>query len=148
MSNRQYLRATCLLVLLLFCVRGDAETFVYVSLASENKLARYQLDPASGALTFKESIDVEADPGVLTVHPSKKFFYAAMRNAGRLVSYRLDAASGKLTSINSIKADDDPCYIAFDRTGKLMLTSYYVAGKAAVHELNSDGAIKPVGKFE
>src|SRR5262245_34149267 len=108
-----------------------AGTFVYVSVAAEKRIAVYQLDSATGKLTHKSDCQVAGgEPGALTVDPQKRFLLAAIRSTGKLASFRLDAATGKLTHINTVTVGPDPAHISTDRTGRCLLTAYYVDARA------------------
>src|SRR6516162_3617865 len=53
-----------------------ADTFVYVSMAPEQKIQVYRLDPVKGALTAVEAVPVKGTPGALAVDPRKRFLFA------------------------------------------------------------------------
>src|SRR5262245_55897051 len=73
-----------------------ADTFVYVSMAPEQKIRVYRLEPAKGKLTAVETIAVKGAPGALAVDPKKKFLFASLRTTSALASFRIDPATGKL----------------------------------------------------
>jgi len=134
---------------LLFVVGSLArgETFVYISVAAEKRIAVYQLDSATGELAHKSDYQVaDGEPGALTVDPKKRFMLAAIRSTGKLASFRLDNATGKLTHINTVAVGPDPAHISTDRTGRYLLTAYYVDSKVTVHAIGKDGALseKPI----
>src|SRR5262245_36167648 len=85
-----------LMFVLVHLARGD--TFVYISVAAEKRIAVYQLDNETGKLTHKSDCPVaDGEPGALTVDPKKGCLLAAIRSTGKLASFRLDAGTGKLT---------------------------------------------------
>ena len=134
-----------LLFVLANLARGD--TYVYVSVATEKRIAVYQLDSTTGKLTHKSDCQVAAgEPGALTVDPGKRFLLAAIRSTGKLASFRLDSATGKPTHINTVTVGPDPAQISTDRTGRYLLTAYYVDAKVTVHAIDKNGALseKPI----
>jgi len=128
------------------CPAAHADTFVYVSLAGEQKIAVYHLDPAEGKLTHRADVKTDGEPGALTTDPKRQFLFAAIRSAGTLAAFQIDRATGKLTHVNTVPAGPDPAHIATDRTGRFLLAAYYVAAKVTVHSIGKDGALsdKPV----
>src|SRR5207244_10801936 len=89
-----------LLVVLGSLARG--ETYVYISVAAEKRIAVYQLDSATGKLTHKSDCQVaDGEPGALTVDPDKRFLLAAIRSTGKLASFR-DRKSTRLNSSHQI----------------------------------------------
>src|SRR5262249_58715487 len=104
-----------------------AETFVYVSVAAEQRIAVYRLDGATGRLTHRSDCKVaDGEPGALTVDPDKRFLLAAIRSAGKLASFRIDPATGALAHLGTVPAGPDPAHLSTDRTGRFLLTAYYV----------------------
>jgi 6-phosphogluconolactonase len=119
-----------------------AETFVYVSVAADKRIAVYQLDGATGKLTHRGDCPVaDGEPGALAVDPARRFLFAAVRSAGKLAAFRLDAATGRLTHVNTIPAGPDPAHLATDAAGRYLLTAYYVDAKVTVHAIGKDGAL-------
>ncbi|MCA9216325.1 MAG: lactonase family protein [Planctomycetales bacterium] len=140
------LRLTCFLICTVLCSPAFAAAFVYVSLSAENKIEIYLLDD-TGALTQIGKQATPGDPGGIKVHPSKNFMVAAMRDVGKLVSFSIDPNDGTLSLINEVKVDVDPAYVEFDKTGKFLLTAYYVTGKAAIHRVSEKGRISSDGTW-
>ncbi len=135
------MRPLVALSLLLFAAPAFADTFVYVSLASEKKIAIYKMGPKHGKLTLVAHAPLDGEPGALTTDPAKRFLFAALRAEGKLTALRIDGATGKLTPINTVPAGADPAQISTDRTGKFLLAAYYVAGKVTVHAIAKDGSL-------
>jgi 6-phosphogluconolactonase len=119
-----------------------AETFVYVCVAAEKRIAVYRLDGATGHLTHRSDCKVaDGEPGALTVDPDKRFLLAAIRSAGRLASFRIDPGTGALTHLGSVPAGPDPAHLSTDRAGRFLLTAYYVDAKVTVHAIGKDGTL-------
>src|SRR5262245_9442425 len=79
----------------------QAYTFVYVSMAPEQRIQIYRLDPKEGSLTPVDAVAVVGVPGALGVDPQKKFLFASLRTESTLASFRLDPATGKLLQIST-----------------------------------------------
>jgi 6-phosphogluconolactonase len=133
-----------LVILLGATMSLSADTFVYVSMAPEQKIQCYRLDPKDGKLTPVDSISVDAQPGSLATDPQKKFLFASLRSTSSLASLRLDPATGKLKLIGTaaLPKGENAAYVNTDRTGRWLLSASYNGGKAVVHKLTDDGRIE------
>ncbi|MBY0522928.1 MAG: lactonase family protein [Gemmataceae bacterium] len=121
-----------------------ADTFVYVSMAPEQKIQVYKLDAKDGKLTPVEALAVEGAPGSLGVDPQKKFLFASLRSNSTLASYRIDPTTGKLKLISTaqLPKGENAAFVGTDRTGRWLLSASYNAGKVVVHRLKEDGTIE------
>ena len=122
--------------------------FMYVSIQNDDKIAIFEMDPASGKLQAQGSIDCNrAAP--LAMDPDKRFLFAGRRNldALGLSSFKVDHGSGGLSPIGSIPVQGDPVHMATDRSGKFLLSAYYYQQKVAVHAIGDSGELvdPPVG---
>lgn len=114
---------------------------VYVSIAGENKISLFKMNPDTGELMFQSDVEVSGSPGPLAVDPERRFLYAGLRSTRQISSFRINHSTGALSLIRTISLDSDPCYIATDRKGNFLLSSYYGAGRVAVHPVGEDGAV-------
>ncbi len=134
-----------------FAMSLQADTFVYVSMAPEQKIQVYRLDGETGTLTAVATLAVEGAPGSLAVDPRKKFLFASLRGNSTLASFRIDPQTGKLIHLStaSLGKDENAAYVATDRSGRWLLSASYAAGKVVVHRLK-DGKIEtpPVQTLE
>jgi 6-phosphogluconolactonase len=131
-----------LIAALLTATAARADTFLYVSVAAENRIAVYRLDGDTGKLTHRGDCAVaEGEPGALTVAPDRRFLFAAIRSTGKLASFRIDPATGRLAHLNTVTVGPDPAHVATDHTGRYLLTAYYVASKVTVHAVGDDGRL-------
>jgi 6-phosphogluconolactonase len=123
---------------------APAATFVYVSMAPEQKIQIFKLDPKDGALTPVDALTVEGAPGALNADPKKKYLFASLRTTSSLASFRIDSATGKLkpVSVAELPKEENAAFVGTDRTGKWLLSASYAAGKIVVHRLDDDGAIQ------
>lgn len=115
--------------------------WVYLSIAGENRLARYAMDPADGALRHDGDVAVSGSPGPLTTNSAQTLLYAGLRSSREIATYTIDRGTGELTLVGATSLDADPCYIALDNTDSYLLASYYGAGKVTVHRVGADGRL-------
>lgn len=120
-----------------------AETFIYVSMAPEQKIQSYRLDPATGKLSPVEALTVPGTPGALSVDPQKRFLFASLRSTSSLASLQIDPATGRLKPLSTaqLPKEENAAYVRTDLTGRWLLSASYAAGKVVVHRLNEDGTI-------
>jgi 6-phosphogluconolactonase len=132
---RWLLTTVCLLVLTMSL---RAATFVYVSMAPEQKIQIYRLDPGSGKLTAVAAVAVEGTPGALAVDPQRKFLFASLRSTSTLASFRIDSRTGKLQPLSTapLAKEANAVYVSTDRTGRWLLSASYAAGRVVVHRLD------------
>jgi 6-phosphogluconolactonase len=114
---------------------------MYISIAGEDRIAIWNMDPRTGRLTFQEDISLDGAPGPLAVSPGRQFLYAGLRSTRHIASFGIDRATGSLSPIATTPLESDPCYMITDRTGKFLLSSYYRAGVVSVHSLGRDGSV-------
>jgi 6-phosphogluconolactonase len=123
---------------------ATGDSFVYVSMAPEQKIQIYRFDPTAATLTAVETAAVEGSPGALGVDPTKKFLFASLRSNSTLDSFRIDAATGELKWLSSaeLPKGENAAFVGTDGTGHWLLSASYAAGKVVVHRLGSDGVIE------
>jgi 6-phosphogluconolactonase len=97
------------------------------------------MDAGSGELEAVEDIALSGRPAPIALNPTASFMYVARRGSCELTSYAIDGASGALSELGTIPLPSDPCYLATDRSGRYLLSAYYLAEKAAVHGIDEDG---------
>src|SRR5262245_55265705 len=121
-----------------------ADTFVYVSMAPEQKIQIYRLSPSDGKLTPVDTVAVEGATGCLNVDPHKNYLFASLRTTNSLASFSVDPTSGKLKLLSSAELGkgENAAFVRTDNTGKWLLSASYAAGKIVVHEVNDDGTIR------
>ncbi|MBI2506262.1 MAG: lactonase family protein [Candidatus Latescibacteria bacterium] len=115
-------------------------TYLYLSLAGENKIAIYTLDPNTGKLSHLEDLALASGPGPLAADPAGRYLYASLRSIRQLASFAIDQGSGLLKHLGSVSLISDPCCLSVDRRGRFVLSAYYRAGAAAVYRLDDRGA--------
>jgi 6-phosphogluconolactonase len=133
-----------LALVLLPAMNLNAATFVYVSMAPEQKVQIYKLDSATGKLAAVETFAVDGSPGCLNVDPKQQFLFASLRTKNTLASYRVDATTGKLSLLStvSLPPGENAAFVGTDRTGRWLLSASYAAGKVVVHGIDKEGKIE------
>jgi 6-phosphogluconolactonase len=114
---------------------------VYVSIQGEDKILQFAMDEQSGALERLAEVPAPGAPGPMTIDPTRRFLYAARRGDKQISSFAIDGRSGALSLVGTVGLESDPPFLNTDKTGRFMLSSYYAAGKVAVHPIRSDGAV-------
>ena len=114
---------------------------MYVALQGDDRIARFTLDSATGALQPASAVAVPGGPAPMVIDPAQRVLHVAQRGACKLSSYRIDQRTGDLTLIGTVSLPTDPCYIATDRRGRFVLSAYYEGRGVAVHPIGADGAV-------
>lgn len=133
-------------VVVLGCVMTvHAETFLYVSMAPEQKIQAFRLDPATGKLSPADATAVDGTPGSLGVDPSRRFLFASLRTTSSLASFRIDPATGKLEKLSQVALPpgENAAFVGTDRSGKWLMSASYAAGKVVVHRLEDGKIVEP-----
>lgn len=125
-------------------MRTEAATYVYVSLAAEQRIQIYRLEPKSGSLTAIESIAVDGAPGCLSTDPGRRYLFASLRTTSNLASFQIDQASGKLRLLSTapLPMGENAAFVTTDHSGRWLLSASYLAGTVVVHRLQDDGTIE------
>ncbi len=115
--------------------------FVYCSVAKDKSLVVLRLNRETGAVLKQSAISTPGEPSALVTSPDGRTLFAAMRSTGQLASYRIAPETGALTPINVVEAGADPAQLYVDPMGRYLLAAYYVAAKASVHRIGTDGSL-------
>jgi 6-phosphogluconolactonase len=115
---------------------------VYVSVADEDKISIWSMDPDTGALNLQEDVPLAGGPSPLAVSPSQLYLYVGLRASHQLATLRVDQETGGLSPLGAIPLESDPCYLSADRSGRFLLSAYYGAGRVAVHPIGEDGVVQ------
>lgn len=123
---------------------AEAATYVYVSMAPEQRIQIYRLDSKSGSLTAIESIAVDGAPGCLSTDPSRRYLFASLRTTSQLASFQIDQASGKLRLLSTapLPTGENAAFVTTDHTGRWLFSASYLAGTVVVHRVRDDGTIE------
>ena len=114
-------------------------TFMYVARQEDDKISIFHVDQQTGRLTPQAEVAAPGGPAPLAMDPAKNVLYAGRRGAHEISSFKVDHASGGLSLMGTVSLVGEPCFLSTDRKGNYLFSSYYQAGKAAVHPINSEG---------
>ena len=114
---------------------------LYVCLQDEDKIIAFTMEAATGQLTPHTAVTVAGGPSVLALSPDRQILYVGHRGQPALSSFRIDPATGGLTPQGTVASTHAPTFLAPDRTGRYLLSAYYQGGYAAVHPLDTNGAV-------
>ncbi len=111
----------------------------------------FDLDPASGGLTHRQTLADVPNPSFLTLTADGRRLYSVNANleidgheGGALSAFSVDRADGTLTLMNREAAGGaGPCHVCVDSTGQWALTACYHGGCAAVLPIRGDGRLAP-----
>jgi len=117
-------------------------SYVYVASQDDNQIAVFTIDGETGRLTRSAEVPMPGGPSLLAIRPNRQCLYVGHRQVPEISSHRIDPATGALRRIGSITPPDPPGFLATDRRGRYLLVAYYQGGRAGVHPLGEDGAIK------
>lgn len=116
-------------------------TILLVSASQDDRIVRFNIDPATGRLTPSGFYDVPGGPAPLAVSPNGRTLYVSLRGVDRAAAYRITAGAGDLERLNEIDFGGSGTFIATDRTGRHLVSAYYATGKVSVFRLESDGSL-------
>lgn len=131
-------------VVLAAVILGDTArggSFVFVSLLDERRILTFERHLATGHLSFRSAAECPAEPAYQTASPDGKLLFVSFRSTGQLAAFRIDPMTGQLTLLNTTSGGDDPAFLKLDRTGRYLLTAYYVSDKVTVHSVSSEGQL-------
>ena len=114
---------------------------VYVTVSGEDRIARFAMDEASGALAPRDDVPLGGRPAYTAVHPSRRWMYVARKDARQVTTFRIDAADGALAEVGHLPIGSDPAYLATDRAGRFLFSASYFDGVVGVHRIGEDGAV-------
>ena len=124
-----------------------ADTFVYVSAATEGKIDAYKMDEASGTLTAIGDVVAGSAVMPMTVSPDRTHLYAVVRSQPyRVLTYAIDPSSGSLTEKASAALPDSMPYVSIDPAGKLLFFASYGGNKIATLPVGYGGLVKDGAK--
>jgi 6-phosphogluconolactonase len=107
-------------------------------------LTTYDLDPESGALTERGSVDAGANPSYLALAPSGTELYVANEidsEFGGLTALSI-AADGTLSVLNHQSGSDGGfTYVAVDPSGSFAFGAAYNGGSVSVFPIQADGSL-------
>lgn len=133
-----------IILLSVSAMTAEAATYVYVSMAAEQRIQTYRLDPLSGALAIVDNVAVDGAPGCLAIRPGTQILLASLRTTSSLASFRIDQGTGRLTLLSTaaLPQGENAAFVTTDHSGRWLLSASYLAGTVVVHRLRDDGTIE------
>ena len=109
----------------------------------------FQMNPSTGALTFRELFASDANPSWLAFDPSRTHLYVANETdtyqgtgSGSVSAYSVDRSSGRLTLLNSASSQGaGPAHLSVHPSGKYVLVANYAGGTVAVLPIQPNGSL-------
>jgi len=120
---------------------AKADSYVYISVGGDNRIAVYRMNEQDGSLTPHSDVKLDGAPGAMDVDPERKFLFTSLRSTKSLTGFRINAETGKLERLNTTPVGENSAYVKVDHTGQFLLSAYYGAGKVAVHKIAADGSL-------
>ncbi len=119
---------------------------VYISVSGDDRIARFTMNPETGALIPGDDIALSGRPAYATVSPNGQFMHVARKGSLQITSFAIETSSGDLTEIGTIPIGADPAYVSTDKTGRYLFSASYFDGITAVHGIGENGAVqeKPI----
>jgi len=142
---------------------------VYVLGELSGTVTTYAIDPATGALTEKQSVSSVPSswnfhPGVMDasptdpspriwaadirVSPNGRYVYTTERTSSTVTTFRADPATGTLTYVGNIEVEKQPRGINLDPQGKYLIVSGEKSDQIGIYALDPEsGMPKPLAKY-
>lgn len=115
--------------------------YVYVSIAGEDRVDVYSMDPSSGSLDKRHEVALSGAPGGIAADPQLRFLYIARRGISEIASFAVNHDDGSLSLLGSIPEESDSVYVTVDGTGRFVLSSSNGGGHARSYRVDDDGAL-------
>jgi 6-phosphogluconolactonase len=88
--------------------------FLYTSNRGDDSIAVFEIDRATGKLTFTQRISTEGKaPRHFAIDPAGTHLLAANQDSGNVVEFKIDSATGKLTSEGEVAKVPAPVCLVF-----------------------------------
>jgi 6-phosphogluconolactonase len=115
--------------------------YVYVS-GYAPQIARFVLDPSSGALTAAGTTTATGTPSFLAVDAARRHLYAVDEANSKVQAYLIDPAAGGLTHLGDVASGGSgPAHLSVAPGGKWVLAANYGDGAVAVLPIAADGSL-------
>ncbi len=103
----------------------------------------FQMDPATGALTPRETVVNPGNPSWLAFDAKATHLYSSNETAdGSVSAYSVDSANGRLTLLNTVSSEGaGPAHLSVHPSGKFVLVANYAGGTVAVLPILSRGEL-------
>ena len=115
----------------------------------------YEMDKATGELSYLATSESVISPSYLAVHPNGKWVFAVNEfNGGEeefaslsVLEYKeADHSLSYLTSANAL--GQYPCYVSLDNSGNFAMIANYVGGSVAAYAIDNEGLIEEASSYK
>ncbi len=111
----------------------------------------FEMDPATGALTLRETFRSDVNPSWLALDSSRTQLYSANETgtkpgaaSGSVSAYRVDRSTGRLKLLNTVSSEGaGPAHLSLHPAGKHVLVANYYGGTVAVLPVRPNGELGP-----
>jgi 6-phosphogluconolactonase len=125
----------------------------YVLNELDASLDRYAVDPATGTLSLRQTVQTLPAGTVgriaaadLHLTPDGRFLYASERLTGTLSAWRVDSATGDLAPLGSIASEAGPRGFAISPDGRFLLCAGQTSHRIGVYAIAADtGRLTAIG---
>lgn len=128
-----------LISLALFSLCPASEQWALLSLGKDQEIKAYRLHE-DGSLGQPKTIKTKGLPSCMAVSQNHRRLYVAMKKSKSITTYKIEKGAS-LTPLGETMVGEDASYLTIHPSGRYLLSSYYQAGKAAVHQINADGSL-------
>jgi 6-phosphogluconolactonase len=108
----------------------------------------FEMNPATGDLSFIKLAAKTASPSWLTFHPSGQYLYATNEvsdfdgNSGSVSAFAINHANGDLRLVNVVSSQGaGPAHLSVDASGKYAFVANYLGGNIAVLRILPTGSL-------
>src|ERR1022692_989930 len=102
----------------------------------------FQMNPSTGALTFRELFASDANPSWLAFDPTRTHLYVANETDTYQGTCSVDRSSGRLTLLNTASSQGaGPAHLSVHPSGKYVLVANYAGGTVAVLPIQPNGSL-------
>ncbi len=111
----------------------------------------FEMDPATGALSLRETFANVSNPTWLALDSSRTHLYSANAttsfegaNSGSVSAFGIDRPTGRLTLLNTVSSQGSgPAHMSIHPSGKFALVANYMGGTVAVLSICANGELGP-----
>lgn len=123
-------------------------SYAIVSVSRDKKMVVYKIDQSDGTLAIASETDVTGNPGCSVASKDGKRLYVAMKKSNSIATFAI-GEQARLEFLGESHVGAAASFVTLDPTGNFLLSSYYAAGKVAVHKIDEDGTLgeTPVQMF-
>ena len=114
--------------------------YMYITVSEEDRIARYEVDVGTGALTHIGDVATAARPAPLAVNPARDRLYVGCRDEIALSSYRIGEGGVAHAYWGCSRWITTRATWRRTVAGRFLLSAYYQGGRCAVHAIGDDGA--------